>query len=434
MNQVGPLINRDLATFKRLVWALGERLLPRFSSSLMVMLLAMLTGPQAVGIFGWGTLALTALRSITDQAARQIALDAIQTVSGRSFVERYQKLVATVGPPVLAVAFWFAAGDGPTHVSAFLSLLPMTAIPVFYAWALPPIARLQLQNRWRILVFYQALSSAAALVVALPVLLAAGGLWGPSLQACVSELVFTALVWRADRNRFPTRGTPWRYSDFGAMAMYSALGWSQAQADRVLVGFAAGTSVLGQYSFGTALSRSLGDAVAAGTANVLRSRLAALPEPGNARAVRRASTEILVRSMLLTGCLALLTVCVAQFVLVHFLGPIWDDSLRMVSILTLSTIPANLTWSNATLQIRAGRGTFALLSPLAGIVVCVPVAAAAAHSLYLAGWVVLLREFVVVGVGFVTAGPYAPWKALSHCLWITSACALMVWLVTIQPG
>lgn len=415
---------------KRLFFALSERLIPRLTSSVTLLLLAAVAGPHQVGTFGWATLCLTALRAVTDQGARQVALDAIQESAGQRFLRRYQRVVGLGGPLVMILAVIGCAQTSSPRLSGFLQLLPLALVPAAYASCLSGIARLQLCHEWRQLARFQLVASVAPLVLAVPLLLWRHDLLGVSIQAGASECIFALLVIRhAKRREVQTRpGSTRSARHFAVMSGFSALGWSQGQADRVLVGSVAGTSVLGQYSLGTSLSRSVGDAVAAGSANVVRARLAALDDPNDPAQCRRTAESTLRGAMGLTTALALVTVIAVELVVRRFLGAEWHASLDMVAVLSLSTIPSNLNWTVGTLQIRAGAGSKAVLGPLVGVVLCLPIALGAGHSLILAAWLVLAREFCVVIVGFLTAGAYAPWRALAWCGALTLLAALFVQL------
>lgn len=414
----------------RLAAAFTERVLPRASSALTLLLLAWLATPELVGTLGWATLALTALRAVTDQAARQVVLEALQGAGGQSFLRHYRLLVGTVGPVVLVLACWFAASTAADQTRVFLSLLPMALIPAAFAVSLEHVGNLQLQGKWNLLAKIQLVASVFALGPGLGLLWWRRDLLGIAVQAALSELIFAALLAVGGRScRAASRGAPGSLrTKFVMMSGYSALGWLQAQSDRALVGLAAGTPTLGQYSLGLSLARSAGDALAAASATMLRARLAITSEHNDPAECRAASHSLLMRALAGASGLSLAVIVTVHWVVAPLLSEDWDDAIAMVPVMTLCTLPAVLAWSNAVLQLKANSGVTGTLGPAIGLVMSVPIAASATWSLTAAAWFALLREFMVVVVGFRTAGPFAPWRSLVAC---TAWTVLLAGIVTL---
>ncbi|MFE4543451.1 lipopolysaccharide biosynthesis protein [Arthrobacter sp. NPDC056727] len=416
----------------RSLWSLMERLVPRASSSLLMLLLAWRTSPEIVGLYVWGVLAYTFVGSLTDATMRQLVVSALRSDKGVELIRAYRRLVVVLGPLVLLLFFlvlWLVSG--PDHKSAVLTLLPLALGPAFMAVNIFNIGRLQGQHEWRALATGQLVASLAAMTVGVPLVLLLTNPSGAAIGTVLGELVMMLWCWNATRRLEPYTPVKIRsrrlLREYRSMAAYSGLAWGQGQTDRVFVGAVAGGHTLGVLSLGISLARALGDAVAASSANLLRAELASADTAERA-AVGRA---VLRRGMFLAAATAFLTAAVAKWILSPILGEEWSPALEIVPILSLCVIPSVLSWSAAIYHVDAATGKKALIGPIASIFIALPVATLSFWSLPALAVGVVLREFTLVTVAYFALGPTAPWRSLGQAVLLTSGLFVVVLVVSV---
>jgi O-antigen/teichoic acid export membrane protein len=414
----------------RLLWSLTERLLPRLASASLVFILAALTSPSTVGLYAWAMLLTTAFKAVTDQAARQIIIGAITSVPGRTFLRRYRRVVGIGGPFVIIAGLWCIAefaSDAPAG-RVFLSLLPVALVPTFTALAITGTGVLQFLDEWRLLALGQLAAAAGALAISLPIILITRSVLGGSIQLAAAEAMTALWVSMRSRplsSRIMVRDLPFNARSFFNMSLFSAMTWSGAQLDRVLLGAITNTATLGQYSLAVALSRSLGDPLAAGSANVLRAKITDSSARSSAE-LRAEANSVMSRSVLLAALAVIGTVVVVEFLAAPILGSAWDASIRLVPIMAMSALPATLAWSTAALHVSRGTSIRALVGPVVGIGMALPIALAATYDLVAASWLVVLRDLVVCTLGFWLAREIAPWRSYTLC-----CCILLVFAASV---
>lgn len=304
-------------------------------------------------------------------------------------------------------------------MSTVSTLLPLMLVPPAQALAVRPTAELQLLGLWGSVSIWRTVGSLVGVGVGVPIVLLTHSVLGACLAIAAAEVLNTALVYSfakrhryklavmAQRNPRPTDS----WSTYRHMALYSALGWLQAQSGRVFLGAWAGTSALGSYSLGSSIGRSAGDAIAQSQANVLRvdlSRSAAVQDS----AIREILRRNIRASMFLGAVSALAAVVISDLVFVRILGPEWYAALQMVPILAITAIPIAIAASSAPVHIHRGNSRIAWVAPAVCLLTAPLVALAAVSSLTLAAWVVLLRECLLAGLQAVFMGPATPWREI----------------------
>ena len=384
-------------------------------------MLAFYTDPAAVGIYSAVLLAYTAVQAVSDSAIRQLLPLAVQSAPG--FLRSYRLLVSVFAPAALITILIAVAVIGKAPVA--LLLAPIAVAPVATAWGVRAVGYLQLQGEWRTLASGQLVGAIAAASISMPLLVLTHSLGAAAVQVLAPAPVNSVWCRRRAHKVSLVSVTPLDEagirSMFVPMVMYSGLAWGQGQLDRVLLGVAAGAAALGSFSMASALARSIGDPLAASTANILRSSLASLQDArGRPSEVRRIATRVAHRALGLATVSAL-AAAVAGEIARHFLNSDWDSALRMVPILALSVFPAALNWSGSVLQVVVGDPRRALLAPISGLLFAPVIAfAAASAGLSAAAWLVVLRECLVLTTAFVLVRSYAPWRAYVTCLATTA--------------
>ncbi|WP_368784609.1 lipopolysaccharide biosynthesis protein [Arthrobacter sp. 4R501] len=380
----------------------------------MLLSLAFFADPHVVGIYNWGILVFTLFQAVTDAPIRQVIIVAISSRRGLRFLSRYRVLVPVFGfVSILSCCLVLNLTLPRESAGQAWTLLPIAFAPLFTAAGVESVGRLQRAHKWRILATGQLVAATASLAIAVPVLVLFRSPLGCSLGLLATEVGF-ALWCRVQARRSFTE-LPLQRSGrirplFQGMAAYSGLAWTQGQADRVLIGAFSGPSNLGIFSMAIALARSLGDAMAASNANVLRSELSDLTVD-QVNQTRERATRVLNRGVLLATCGAVLSVALTQILVAPLLGPEWAPSTEVVPILALCTVPSMLSWSSAVLHVARRTSTRALVAPIVGILFAVPIALLAITDLPAAAWAVLAREVTLTSIGYGLIGRAAPWKS-----------------------
>ena len=408
-----------------------ERAIPRVFSAVVMLLLAGLTSPQVVGVYAMVTLMYTAAQAATDTAVRQVLIRAVTDPSGGAFLQRYKRTAPIVSAALivaLIVVLW-QTGVVPS-VEMALELLPIAGAPFFSALGIRAVGELQATARWKVLAQGQMWAAILSLAISVPVMLLTHSVLGPALQLLLVEAIFAFWCLRSTKGlEVPqydsSAESPTLRSDMISMSAFSLVAWFQGQAERVLMASFVGPAALGAYSTASAVARAPGEALAASTANVVRTAVAQAETPAE---VREAAERTLSKSMLLAGG-AVAASIVAALVLRPLLGPNWHEALAIVPILSISAFPSMLSWSSAVLQVRVGQGWHTLWAPLVGIAFAIAIAFAASTSLVLASYLVVARDLAVVTVAFWLARSAAPWRTYGLCWIVVGVLGLITYLM-----
>lgn len=406
------------------LWSFLERLTPRLISAFVLFCVAAYTDPEQLGLYSAVTLCYTAIASITDAPARQVLIHAVRTAEGRRVLARYRITAALGGGFGILLASGAVVGWHGMEAARVVEFAPLMLVPTATALGLPFVGRLQVAGRWPTLARGQLLAATISLVISVPLLLATHSVVAAATQALLTETFFTCWAFVRGRSEriedLPDHGKVGR--DFRRMAVASALGWTQAQADRIFIGLVGGPALLGAYSVASALARSIGDSLAAATANLLRAQvmpLAAVDVRGVAERVLRRSVHIATICAAICGTLVVLLAA-------NFLGPEWDGAIQIVPVLAVSSIPSSLTWSGSVLQVKHGGGWRAAVAPGVGVLFAPVIGVAAGSSLLAASLLVVVRELAVVTTSFVLLSGMAPWRAMVRATALSALCALLV--------
>lgn len=421
-----------------LAWSVFERVLPRAASALIMLVLAARLAPSVVGVYAWMVLALTLVQTVGDTAARQTAVVHDGTVAGARFIGRFRVWSATVGGAVLAaVVVTLAVTQAGEDRWQAIALAPFALVPTASAAGLDALVRMQRSGRWKDIAANQAWSSTASLLCSVPTLLVTGSLLASALQALLAEAGFAVLNRRRAARPAPPVDTGGRaaepaggvFHDYLHTALFALLGWGQGQTDRLSIGALAGGERLGQYAFAMSLSRSIGDAVALASINVLRPVLAEAAVGGRGSEIVPLAEASLRRSLALAVAAAVATSVGAQLVVAPFLASDWDPALALVPVLALAVAPAVVAWSvTAILQVER-RMRWASPVKAVGVLLSLPIGVVALHDLQLAAWLVNVRELIVMALLLLAARHRAPWRGALLALGVVVIGAAVWFLV-----
>lgn len=415
-----------------LAWSFAERTLPRAASAVLLLSLAYFVQPAIVGLYSWAVLGVTVYQALTDEAVRQVAVPALHSPSGEKFFRIYPWVASATGVLFIGIvieAIWILA---PLSLRPqALMLLPLAAVPIATNLGIISVAKLQVAHRWSRLASGQFTAALVSLSITLPVMILTRSVLACALQLLLTETIFAIWCIRASRNLTPTfRGQSGRgiLGVYFGMSGYGLLGWGQGQADRLLIGSVAGTATLGFYSTATSIARSLGDSMAAATANVLRARIS-LASPPTASEIRTTSHKVIIAAGFLGGASIIAVWLGTRFFLERVLSDAWMPALRAVPIVALSTIPSIVTWSLTTVVVARGRSLHGIPVRFLGVLMAIPIALSATVSLELAAWIVVARDTFIMFLVAAIGGNFVPWKAIMTLFGITILLAIPVGLL-----
>lgn len=408
---------------RSLIWSLIERVFPRLASALLMVLLAQYVTPVVVGLYAWPMLVLTFYYSALDGAIRQVVVPSFANRNSYDFLLRYRRWASVCGVLAMVATLAVLWLVFPTNLHPqILALIPLIAVPVANTYAIIPLGFLQRADRWRSLANLQLGVAGLSLVVSLPVLFLTKSLLGAAIQVLLAELLFAVFAHhsaiRVGMIQYLRTIGPGRTlaAEFRHASWFFILGWLQGQADRILLGAVAGTAALGSYNLAMAVARNPGDAVSSSTANVLRVRLDGVQE---LREVRRKTDGLLIRAVALSVVLVVALDFGTRFVLRPLLDESWSKPLDAVSPASLSILITTITWSLAPVLMARGRLRWGAPIKVVGVVLAVPIAVAAAHSIVLAAWFFLARELVLLVLLVLACGRATPVRATSLALGVT---------------
>ncbi|MGN5236413.1 lipopolysaccharide biosynthesis protein [Rhodococcus sp. SJ-3] len=416
---------------KDLIWAFLERVFPRAASALVMLGMTFFITPSAVGVYAIGILILTLFQAATDSAIRQVAVPALNTPSGRRFLDRYKLITPIIG--VVAITLALASvylALKPQDRQSLVPLLLFAFIPPVTAFRVTAIARLQKAGKWKALANYQLIAAISSFAVSVPVLLIAQSLLAPTLQLLITELLFTiqsrrksnAISGGPDGNQETSTKIA---HEFAHLSLYSVIAWTQSQADRVLLTPIAGTDKLGEYTVATSIARSAGDAISTSTANVLRPKLFDSTVRSPER-VSQTAEDVLKRATPVAFGATIATIAGVQLLLRPLLDATWDNSLDAAVILSLATGPTLFAWCMTVILIAAERVKWAAPVKMIGALCSVPIAIAAVDSIQFAAGLAVMREVIVMLILVSVAGKYAPLKSLALACALYAALSFLI--------
>lgn len=416
-------------------------MLPRMASALLMLILAVFVLPSIVGLYAWALLGLTACQSVSDAAIRQVSVQALMTRAGFRFLHHYRVAAAIGGVAwMLLVGATLHWAYGDKYSAEIFAMLPLVLVPVVSAAGAVPLAFLQIQRQWSWLAAAQFGSAITSLAVTLPILLSQRSLLAPTLQLLLSETIILVFIVVRARNLGLSRyesllsGGHFPRRIFWTAALDGLLGWTQGQSDRLMIGFLASTATLGSYTTAYSASRSVGEAMSVGTANLLRPEMSSLGLADSGR-IRVIAEKHLLRAVYSATGVVLITWIGTHFVLRNILSSSWSEALLAIPILALTSIPIVVSWSLTVILVAQGRLSRTIPLRVVGIIMSVGIGLAATIDLSSASWVALSRDVLILVTQAIIIGQAAPRRALVHALTITFALgATLLLIAAFVPG
>lgn len=417
------------------LWAFIERMVPRGGTAFVMLLLATVVPPAEVGIYALSMMLVMLVQTMTDGSIRGIAVSVVPTPQGQRFIAQYQWWASLLGTVVITgglIGIWVFVADELKPV--VWGAVPLIVMPVATAVRVRSVADLQLHDSWQRLARHQALATFLSLAVSIPILYATKNIVASSVQAVLTEALFTWVVIRAARKinlsfseeqineamrRHPKK-------ELFHISGYQMLGWFQSQADRFLVTFFAGPSALGQWSFAQNIARAAGDSLAGSTTNVIRPAIFS----GDPVKERQRGQRILDRALAMTVIIEGLVVAISLLVLPQILSDQWAPAIQVVPLMALSCIVTTLNWPLSAYLLKANRISMASPVKLIGVILAIPIAWAAVHDFRLAAWLLVIRELVECFLLLVLTRHVVPWPAVIRFLGVVGCCTVV--LVVLQ--
>ena len=412
-----------------------ERFSSRFASLVLIFLLAYFVNPEVAGLYSWMALTLTLTQAIVEVPLRQLAPEASSSDLGRAYISLRSKYGEYVSASLLTVTFLMLLLLAPdSHTLNVWQLLPMIGVPFFSVKSIRLTADFQVSGRWRQLAKLQVTSSLVASGITVTVLVLQHGLLGPALQPLLVEALYFALLKRLHTRGVGSSKSPSQTEmklghherQWKSSVLDSSLSWAQSQLDRVLVGFVAGTSSLGHYSFGSAIGKTAGDTVSSAGSTVFRAVLFSKSPLGSLKSDLEIAS---IRAITLNGFFAIFLFFACPVISSTYLSSDWSPALSAAPIIALSTVASALSWHlTATLQaLKSLRRS--LLSRFTGIVLAVGIAFAASVSLTVAAWALVVRELVCLALLLIPARTYFPKRSVSLILAFVTVTWILVYVL-----
>lgn len=388
-----------------LVWAFAERLAPRVGTALLMLAFAATSSPETVGYYAAAMTGYTILQTITDGAAKRIAVSAVVTKQGVAFLRLYRIWYAVLGTlallgVIILVWLWGAPA------SDVLTFTPLLLLPGVMGMRVEALANLQRAGHWRQISVASASSTLVALSVGFPLVLTLHNALGSVVQLVLTETLFA--VWlrataKAKCTPVPLIDTDTDYRS----AFWSAGGFiislqGQYQLDRVLVGAMGGSAALGAFNLGWSLSRSVSDSLSTGTLNVLQSRVMD-GQQRSAQEIQRIVMDVLPRALAMASVTVAAVYLAARFVAPWILGEAWTSMLQMVPLMSATALPAICCYCLVSVLMYYQRMSWAIAPRILGLVFSVGVGWAVQYSLEAAVWIAMLREVVSMFVMMIGA-------------------------------
>jgi len=339
----------------RKVFSLLERLGYRASNSIVALALAYISGSHELGLYAFGSLALTLILSLTDSPLRQYIAGV--TLSGflpGKLIRRIIIFGFAGSSTLLLLISALSLAFSETGIS-FLKLVPLVPVPLLTCFSMLYQAQFEAQGDWKKIFKIQAISVVAATFVAIALLphLGAGA---ANIQTLVAEIFFLAGVSRFKAISRSENLSAVLDAPVSTTMLSSLFGWLQGQSDRLVLGLVAGASQLGIYSLALSFTRTIGDAISSGINNNLRSEVMGRTSSEISKAAVKSAIKLGLRISIIQQLL--LCSVVAPFVGLVFRD--WNGVPQLISLMSFGLVAGSLSWTLSNFLVISGFGKLLL--------------------------------------------------------------------------
>jgi len=339
----------------RKVFSLLERLGYRASNSIVALALAYISGSHELGLYAFGSLALTLILSLTDSPLRQYIAGV--TLSGflpGKLIRRIIIFGFAGSSTLLLLISALSLAFSETGIS-FLKLVPLVPVPLLTCFSMLYQAQFEAQGDWKKIFKIQAISVVAATFVAIALLphLGAGA---ANIQTLVAEIFFLAGVSRFKAISRSGNLSAVLDAPVSTTMLSSLFGWLQGQSDRLVLGLVAGASQLGIYSLALSFTRTIGDAISSGINNNLRSEVMGRTSSEISKAAVKSAIKLGLRISIIQQLL--LCSVVAPFVGLVFRD--WNGVPQLISLMSFGLVAGSLSWTLSNFLVISGFGKLLL--------------------------------------------------------------------------
>jgi hypothetical protein len=279
----------------------------------------------------------------------------------------------------------------------FAQILPLAVVPIASGVALRRLTLAQQHREWKRISRAQTMAAVVSLLAACA-LLPFAGIAAATAQSAVAETVFAVAVLRMFRNLVPVSATGTRrlFRDYYlAVASSNVIALGQSQAERFVLGLAGGPARLGTYSLSANLTRTAGDAIAAGLTNHLRTELTLVDEPSLKLLEFR---RTIVSAIPIALAVQIVATTFAATVGRWILPSSWDPALALVPILGVGILPGAITACTTAFYIDALRGRTLTVLQGVGVLVGAAVGLVLANSLLIGAVASVGRELAILAL------------------------------------
>lgn len=376
----------------RQLFSLLERIVYRAANSILALALAYFSGSKELGLFAFGSLALTFILSLTDSPIRQyVAGHSTGGMLHRNQVVRIA-LLGLVGSLVLLVLVAVIALLQPDNISAFLKLTPLVPVPLFTCFSMLYQAQIEAEGDWR-KIFKLQLASVTLGTAISATLLGSLGAGAANLQTLLAEIFLLTLL--SKMRRLPLNVGASSSSSMSIVPPMSSslFGWLQGQSEKLILGFISGAATLGVYSLAASFSRTLGDAIQSGINNNLRSEIMGKVAVKDSQVAVEKAVSFGLRIALLQQ----IFLCALVAPSVGFIfGSSWTGVSELISMMSFSLVAGSVSWTLSNFLVIAGYSKKLLPWQILSLVLSVIGGAFLSISLQFGYLFIVARDLVIL--------------------------------------
>lgn len=374
-----------------IVLSMLERVASRGSAALLMLLLALISDPVAVGQYAAVILSITIYQALADGVIRQIGVEAWNYRNGRKFLRQCARFSGALGTFIVLCALVLVVAPSFSW-PLFLKLLPLVFVPSVSSLYLELLTRSQKSAEgWRLIAKSQMWASLISIALAVP-LISFWDIGAAALQLLVSDVVFLILIHHRPvaAPRSEIRSALWRRF-YLPTALSSILGWSQSQLERLILVLLSSPGPLGVYSLSVAIARSASDAITSGLVNAIRSQISAESETDSREWQLRRG---LVAGMTIALAMQIFISLVCIYVLPLFLEDHWAEAIRVAPVFACTGVFAAVIWVTSSFIITSGRADALLFAQVTGVLLSAACGIALNISLAAGAFVCVFRDAV----------------------------------------
>lgn len=402
-------------------WAILDTTVLRFGPAALMLGVSIIAAPSVVGHLAVITMAYTLYQAAIEVPLRLSSQRFLMSPGGQHVMGRLQILGGVLGAMSVlgAVAYVEHRNPGGNAPSQFLAL--MAIAPISNAVGIGRLSHLQFHGNWKRIAVIRTASVTIAASGAFACLLNQLPYQAVAAQLVGTEIVFAALLLRQPYQHVPTNLLLGDYSiirDVLATALISVSGWLLSQTERISFAIVGAMSSLGLFTLAFALARAVPDALSAGMANPLVTKLA----NSEGDEVSNIHLQESVRMQFLMIFASASIVLVALPIVATFLSDHYAKAIAAVPLLAASSVAASFCWSGSLLLNHLGMNSRITLINCLQFALSIATVLVFVIDFHLGAAAYLLRQsvvaaaFALAGHRHIPARASIPWLVATTCL------------------